>query len=291
MDSLVSLFDECSNRGRWGQNDELGTLNFIDSGVVKRAVETVSDGDVVAIGVLPEPNLPGTGSSAVQLRVFKGSRDGRDALDTVTISPHGFDVTHLDALGHSFFDGSGYNARKSDEMMSPEGLSFGDIESAAKGILTRGVFLDVAHSRGVSRLKMTDAVSAEDLALAEHNCGERVLEGDAVFVRSGIGIGGPDANGYRAGLSGSAVKWLYDHNVSIYSGDCIERFPSEDPAVPMVLHQVGHVAMGLSILDNPDIERLRAACEKHRRSSFLLVIAALAIRGATGCAVNPLAVF
>lgn len=290
MDSLVSLFDTCSNMGRWGLSDELGTLNFINSKVVKRAIATVSEGDVVALGVLPEPNLPKV-RSAVRLSVFHGTQDGRDALDTVSISPHGFGVTHLDALGHSFFNGNGYNGQRSEEMMHPEGLRFGGIESTAKGIVTRGVLLDVARARGVTSLAMTEVVSEEDLALAERQSGEVVLEGDAVFVRSGIGIGGTDANGYRTGLSGSAVRWLYDHNVSIYSGDCIEKFPSEDPAVPMVLHQVGHVAMGLSILDNPNTERLRMACDKYGRSSFLLVVAALAIRGATGCAVNPLAVF
>ena len=59
----------------------------------------------------------------------------------------------------------------------------------------------------------------------------------------------------------------------------------------MVLHQVGHVAMGLAILDNPDVGRLRNACDRHRRNAFLLVVAPLPIEGATGCAVNPIAIF
>lgn len=292
VESFVPLFDLCSNIGRWGYNDERGTLNFINSGVVKRAIATVTEGDVVALGKMPLVNASDAGGScAVRLNVFYDVADGRDALDTVAISPHGFEVTHLDAVSHSFFEGMAYNGRRADEIVHPEGLEFGGIEAMADGIVTRGLLLDVAKAQGRDRLEMTDGVSAEDLTAAVRYCGEEVLDGDAVFVRTGIGSGGPREDGYRAGLLGSAVQWLYQHNVSLYSGDCIERLPSEDGRVPMVLHQVGHVAMGLSILDNPDVERLSAACDQHGRSHFLLVVAALGIRGATGCAVNPLAVF
>ncbi len=291
MESLVSLFSTCSNVGRWGNNDQRGTLNLIDSTVVRRAIATVTEGDVVALGLMPKPTSNKSASSPVRLEVFSGNADGSDALDTLALSPHGFDITHLDALGHNFFEGKGYNGRNSKDIVRAKGLQFGGVQTAAKGIVTRGLLLDVAKARGVDRLEMTDGVSADDLAAAVGDCGEEVLDGDAVFVRTGIGPCGPREDGHRAGLLGSAVQWLYDHNVSLYSGDCIEKLPPEDPMVPMVLHQVGHVAMGLSILDNPDIERLRNACEKHRRPKFLLVVAALAIRGATGCAVNPLAVF
>jgi hypothetical protein len=49
--------------------------------------------------------------------------------------------------------------------------------------------------------------------------------------------------------------------------------------------------MGLAILDNPDVEALRAACHRHGRSEFLLMVGVLGLKGATGSAVNPLAVF
>jgi hypothetical protein len=59
----------------------------------------------------------------------------------------------------------------------------------------------------------------------------------------------------------------------------------------MPLHEVGLAAMGLVLLDNPNVEVLRQACMKHNRQQFLLLVAPLRIPGATGSAVNPLAVF
>ena len=67
--------------------------------------------------------------------------------------------------------------------------------------------------------------------------------------------------------------------------------PVKTRTCPLVLHQVGHVAMGLAILDNADIEAVRAACDRHERRVFLLVVAPLPLEGATGCAVNPIAIF
>jgi hypothetical protein len=57
----------------------------------------------------------------------------------------------------------------------------------------------------------------------------------------------------------------------------------------MPLHQVGLVAMGLCILDNPDVEALASACREEGRSEFALIVAPLRIAGGTGSAVNPLA--
>ena len=103
-----------------GPDDERGTLNLIDASVVRRAVATVTAGEVLAFGTVPLPSpgpQPGNGG-AVGLRVYQGP--GRsDALDTQTISPHGFDVTHLDAVGHSFYHGLGYNGRRMEDLSAP----------------------------------------------------------------------------------------------------------------------------------------------------------------------------
>ena len=291
VESVVSLFGLCSNAGRWGRDDERGTLNLIDAGAVRRAIATVTKGDVVALGRLLVADGSDGGSSPVRLQVFHSSEDRRDALDTLTISQHGFEVTHLDAVGHSFFEGMAYNGRHAVDIVHAQGLGFGDISAVADGVVTRGILIDIARARGCDHLAATEGISAQHLADAEECGGTEVLAGDAVFIRVGIGSSRPDDCGRRAGLLGSAVQWLHQRGVALYSGDCIERLPGEDDRVPMVLHQVGHVAMGLAILDNPDVERLRAACDRHDRSKFMLVVAPLPIRGGTGSAVNPLALF
>ena len=99
------------------------------------------------------------------------------------------------------------------------------------------------------------------------------------------------AGGVRAGLDLSAVAWLHDHRVAVYSGDCIERLPETGTAVPMPLHQIGIARMGLVLLDCPAMTALVRACEDLGRTEFLLTAAPLLIRGGSGSPVNPLAVF
>lgn len=290
--SAVAMFERCSNLARWGVDDQAGTLNLVDASAVLRGVQTVRAGEVVPLGRMPTPVAPNDEpDGVVELELFESNPPGSGALDRVTLSPHGFDMTHVDAIGHSFFRGLAYNGRQAAEIFSSRGLDFGGVEALSGGVVTRGVLLDVAEVRGVEALRPADSITAKDLAQAEQAAGASVLSGDAVFVRAGNGGAGPGPDGRRAGLVADAVEWLHCRQVGVYSGDCIERLPSDDDQVAMVLHQVGHVAMGLVILDNPDVGALRSACQRHERRVFLLMMSPLAITGATGCAVNPLAVF
>jgi kynurenine formamidase len=282
-----ALLAECSNAGRWGEDDERGTLNYISTRTVLAAIGTVRTGEVISLGRQLTPQPKGQPGAAVTLTVWSGSGDG--TLDTAAITPHGFEITHLDAVGHSFLNGLAYNGRNAETIVARAGLLECDI-AAMGGIVTRGVLLDVASVRGAEN---ADDIGPEDLDRAEALAGTRVGAGDAVFVRSASTA--PTAASAtadrRAGLLPTAVPWLHRREVAVYSGDCIEKMPSGDPGLPMPLHQIGHVAMGLAILDNPDVEVLLRACDRNGRATFLLVIAPLSLRGATGCAVNPLAVF
>lgn len=312
MGSPEDLLRYCSNAGRWGPDDDRGTANLIDVAAVKRALREASEGHVVALGraIIPTSQRDdckaangecgvATGNDtamssvpgAVRLSVFYSGPERRAALDTVTMSPHGYEVTHLDAIGHSFIDGRGYNGRYEEDMFSADGLHFASIAALGEGVVTRGVFLDVAGLRGKERLENNEYISPGDLRGAERRARTTVMPGDAVFIRAGTRGAGPDSEGRRPGLSADSVVWLYEHEVALYSGDCIERLPGEDARIPMPLHQVGHVGMGLLILDNPDVEVLKAACGLHGRATFCLIVAPLRIVGATGSAVNPLAIF
>ena len=77
----------------------------------------------------------------------------------------------------------------------------------------------------------------------------------------------------------------------MYSGDCIDRLPQPYPRLTSPLHQIGLAAMGLAILDSPDVESLGAVCRELDRFDFLVMCAPLRIPGGTGSAVNPLCVF
>jgi len=140
-----------------------------------------------------------------------------------------------------------------------------------------------------------EGVSPGDLDRAEALAGERVGSGDAVIVRVGLAarerVEGTEDPSHRAGLLPECLPWLHEREVAVYGGDCIEKLPSPYPRVPAPFHMVALVAMGLVLLDNPAVEELADVVQEVGRSAFLLTCAPLALRGGTGSAVNPLAVF
>jgi kynurenine formamidase len=212
------------------------------------------------------------------------------AQDTLVLSPHGFEMTHLDAVGHVFLDGEMYNGRRADRILSSTGLSFGAISAMRDGILTRCVFLDVATVRRSARRRLDQAISVADLERAEDEGGVGVGSGDAIVVRGRANEIRVPAT-HRVGILPEVLKWLRRRDVAVYSGDCIEDLPSPYATLPMPLHQIGLAAMGLCILDCPNVDSLAAATERFGTNEFLLVVAPLRIPGGTGSAVNPLAIF
>lgn len=291
---LDRLAASVSNVGRWGPDDELGTLNFVTPDVRRAALGLVREGEVVPLG--KEVVLEGSRHrppSAVHVMIA-GDPPGLSAQDVLLLSPHGYEMTHLDAIAHSFLGGIAWNGRRAQDMNRATGLTFGSILAAAGGILTRGILLDVAAARGRAHFRRGDGIGIADLEAAEAIAGVRARTGDAIFVRSGLDrrevIDGP-SNEEREGVLPDVIAWLHEREVAVYSGDCIERLPSGVAGYPLPLHQIGMTRLGLHFLDNPDVERLADACHRHRRSEFLLVVAPLRIPGGTASAVNPLAVF
>jgi kynurenine formamidase len=292
-DEVLDLFSSCSNHSRWGAEDQLGTLNLITPEIRLAALATVQSGDVVPLGAPLEVGTSRQRPPSARLEVW---RAGTSALDTLTLTIHGYEATHLDALGHTFMDGRTWAAQPQDRVIAANGLLFASVEPAAAGIVTRGVLLDVAAVRGVPFLRPGEGIGVADMEHAERRAGVRVGSGDALFIRAGHAVrverdGPHDEEGPHEGVLPEVLPWLRERDVAVYAGDCIELRPSGYERVPAPLHQIANVAMGLWILDCPDLERLAAACQSHGRSTFAVVIAPLRIRGGTGSAVNPLALF
>jgi kynurenine formamidase len=295
-DEVLGLFTSCSNAGRWGADDERGTLNYVTPAKRLEARALIREGVTFSIG----RDLVTRGStqvppSAVHVLTYDAHAPTA-ALELLTLMPHGFEMTHLDAVAHSYFEGRVYNGRRAgDVVQRVGGVRFGSIMAHRDGIVTRGVLLDVAAVRGVEFLAAEDGIAVGDLEAAEAHAKTRVGRGDAVFVRSGQALRerteGPLEEAPREGLIAECVPWLHAREVALYSGDCIERLPSGYERVPMPLHQVGMVAMGLSIMDCVDCERLAEACRARGRYEFCLAVAPLRVPGGTASAVNPLVLF
>ena len=105
--------------------------------------------------------------------------------DAITLHVHGWS-THLDALGHIYTDGVGYNGRRRAEILTGHGLAANAIIAMKDGVFTRGVLLDVAACCGVPRLPTDHVITRTELQRAEDAAGVRVEACDALFVRTGL---------------------------------------------------------------------------------------------------------
>jgi len=284
-----------SNWGRWGPDDQLGTLNFLTSKTRLAAAALIRSGRVVPLGREVSTNTPELRNFTYQMRRYTDPPpEEAGCFDIIGMTCHGFAFTHLDALCHLFTpEGKKgmYNGYPI-ENVTPEGtLKLGIEHVGAAGIVGRGVLLDVAEVHG-GPLPLGTTIMPADLDAAEKLHGVEVGDGDIVFVRSGAG----PRNTYKhaSGLHGACLPWLKERNVAVLSSD------SDSDAHPPYagfarwtepVHMVGIPYMGLTLLDHAELDALAAACAEEGRWTFFVSMAPWRFKGATGSVVNPLAMF
>ena len=61
------------------------------------------------------------------------------------------------------------------------------------------------------------------------------------------------------------------------------------PEWPFPIHQIGITGLGLPLIDNLALGALSKACVAAERWTFLFMLGAMRVPGATGCPVNPIA--
>lgn len=295
------LFDELRNWGRWGDNDELGTLNFLGPAQVVAACRLVTQGRRVSLSRhLDTVSGPDNERPALHYMTRMAERSGSEPtfyMDFFATDYHGKAVSHLDALCHVAYKGMLYNGRRGDEAVTSAGSSFVPISALASGVVARGVLLDAPRARGVDWLEPPGALSSEDLAGIASALGVEVRRGDVVLVRTGhvhrrrtLGPWNPDVS--SAGLHISSMRFLADRQVALLGSDGDnDSHPSPVAGILHPIHVLAMNAMGMCLLDNLDLEGLSSACEQTGAFEFLLTIAPLIIPGGTGSPVNPIAIF
>lgn len=308
-EEVLGYFRSLSNWGRWGPDDERGTLNYIVPDTVRAAVATVTEGVGVSCGIDIKAEITPdqiVGAPQRLMLVTGEPADPRDPPQTQAWGPmeyvglafHGFTVTHIDALSHGTWENQLYNGRPAAVVTARSGALEQSVLAASDGITTRGVLLDIAATRGVEWLEPGTPVLPQDLAAAEERQGVTVRRGDAVLLRTGYGAH-RRAHGHQdmlqtgqSGWHAACLPWLHDREVAVIASDTSQEVVPSGYAYPALpVHRVGIVAMGLWLLDNADLEAVASKCEELSRWEFLLVIASLRIDGGTGSPVNPIAIF
>jgi hypothetical protein len=117
-----------------------------------------------------------------------------------------------------------------------------------------------------------------------------VQAGDAIVVHGGWNLADLPDNKVP-GMTIDAIRWMHRNDVSLYLGDICDARPPHIPALGSALHRVGIGYLGMPLVDSADPTELAAVCRETGRGSFMLVVAPQRLDGATGLAVNPLAIF
>ncbi|MCU1657187.1 MAG: putative cyclase [Pseudonocardiales bacterium] len=299
---FAELMAPLSNWGRWGTDDELGTVNLLTAEHARAAASAVSTGECIALG-RPLTIHPALDNPQPLLHLMTGSGDaaapigGSHASDWVGLAYHGFAVTHLDAHSHQFFNGLMYNGRPAGLVSTRSGAAAGSVVPFARGLVGRGVLLDAPRAMGREWLEPGDGLEPADLDEIAASQDTELRPADLLLVRVGRdaraaihGAISPMTAG-SPGLTGRSLPWLRQHDVAVLGSDVQNDVMRPGvSAHPMPVHAGALAYLGLPLLDNLLLEGLSAACAARGRWDFQLVVAPLALARFTGSPVNPIAI-
>lgn len=303
MEALRDLARRVSNWGRWGTEDERGTLNFVTPEVVRRGAACVKRGAVFNLGLPLAADGPqiGQGGRVNPLHIMTATEgrlgaapDGPRYADDIIVMPLQC-ATQWDSLAHVYYGGQLYNGFPATNVTAG-GAARDAIDRLGPGIVSRGVLLDLARARGVERLAPGLVIGPADLEAAERAQGVRVESGDVLLVRTGhlsVFTRDGDRVGYMRqmpGLGVACVEWLHAREVAAIASDtnAVEVIPFEDPAVPLPVHALCIRDMGLTLGEMFDLDALAADCAADGVFQLFFSAPPLRVTGGVGSPVNPL---
>ncbi len=290
------------NWGRWGEDDERGTLNLITPAERVAATALVRDGKVFDLGIPLDQDGPQTGARRPNpIRLMKAAGKVplpgpvRIADDFVTMPLQA--ASQWDALGHVFYDDHLYNGYPASAV-DVNGLARNSIDRLGKDLFGRGVLLDIAELHGEDWLAVGTVITPEDLDAAVERQGTEVHPGDILLIRTGwrtMFVRTGSREQFMAGEPGlglAACHWLHEHDIAALGSDnwAIEAVPGKHPDVPFAIHMVLIRDMGMTLGEMFDLDELAAACAEDGRYEFLFVGPVLKFTGGAGSPANPLAV-
>jgi len=292
QDRVEAYFKELNNWGRWGHDDQKGTVNLITAAKQAQAQTRIKKGRTVSLArdIGPQPVL-------MYHATFPSKRERVDVvLDRFDLVYHGYTITHIDALCHVAWDGELYNGRPFGDSLSAAGATWCPIDPLFDGITTRGVFLDVAAGRKEGYVKAGEPVTPKELDAVAARAGVKMQPGDVVVVRSGneAFLKAHPNFVFRVdphpGLHLSCLEWFREKDIAAISWDMMDERPSGYAGFGMSTH-LAIPFLGLALVDNTYPERLAKVCAEEGRNEFLFTATPLRLMGSTGAPAHPIAIF
>lgn len=302
-----------SNWGRWGDQDEVGSLNFLTNAEVLRGVRSVRQGKVFTCGEVigdprGDPLWPGRDPARRETTIDKQSY----AQGHMPSLPGGAEFsddriemflqgsTQFDALGHVWYDDqlwNGYCATETNGGMKKASI----LPISQRGVVGRGVVLDIAAYKGKKYLDKGDLLTLDDLLGCAERQGMTIEKHDILCLRTGflqlLHVQGADRfyeNFVEPGLTYSAelVDWFHEREIPCLATDTISNETELDPAigVQIPLHCALMRNLGVTFNEICNFEALVEDCHKDGQWDFLYAAAPLKVSEATGAPVNVLAI-
>jgi kynurenine formamidase len=287
-----ALVERWSTRGKWGEGDQLGTLNRLGPRTALAALALVRTGEVVPLGGRSRLGdqakvVDGAPSPATLRQWYECGQDWASTNDRFSTDIHGaLSQTHMDFLHHFFRDELNYlgwsRARTQAE--------FG-VDPATEGVVARGVLVDIAGFNG-GPLPVR-AVRRDELRAVLDAQGTELREDDAVFFRFGVEFDKSDRQemGPAPGLHIDCADIVLEGSPALIGSDYgTDVNPSPVPGCAVPWHLLLLVYAGIRMIDGANLGRLAQICAERSRYEFALVAAPLMLPGASGSPLNPLAI-
>lgn len=307
-DEVVQMMREISNWGRWGEDDQLGTINLITPQKRLEAARLVREGISVSLAHTLDKEVAADNPTPFKQEfIMRDGRMGSAAMDVISSTYHATTTTHLDALCHYQFEGRMYNGYsfEANYTATPTREGFGegpgcirnDVLRFKDGIVTRGILIDLPLMKGVKWIEPGTPVTIEDLEAWERYAGIRIGSGDALFLRTGRfarreELGPWPAARETAGFHVSVMPWMKARDVALLSSDAVQDVqPSNIEGFPRPIHTISINTLGMPLIDVADLEAAAGIAARLRRWEFMLTVSALPAPGGSGSPVNPIAIF
>ena len=307
---LRATAEKCKNWGRWGPDDEAGTLNFIEPEDVIKASQLVKKGKIFSLGLNfdrfgPQKGLWGnrfnpihtmlaTGTDAVAGNQDAGKLRYADDMVSLPLQCG----TQWDALGHIFYDEqmwNGYDAR----LVDSDGAQKNGIEKVKDRMFGRGVLLDIARHVGVDFLEDGTAMTNDDLNACAEAQGVEIRRGDFVICRTGQmeqRLAAKDWGGYAGGdapgLAFETAEWIFEKEIAAICCDTwgCEVRPNETKDASQPWHWVVIPMIGITMGEIFYLKELAEDCAEDGVYEFLFTAPPLPITKGVGSPINPMAV-
>lgn len=308
--AIYEAAKELSNWGRWGPDDQIGTLNHITPQDIVEASKLIRRGKTFALGLPLDEKLQsglfGGRWNPIHTMLATGTDAAAGNQDDVPYLRYADDAINLpcqcstqwDALAHIFLDDkmyNGYDAR----LVDASGARKNGIEHTRDKMVGRGVLLDVARNKGVDALDDGYAITNDDLDRTAGAQGVSVGRADFVIVRTGQqeaclkkGDWGSYAGGDAPGLAFETAYWIKQREIAAICSDTwgCEVRPNETNEANQPWHWVVIPAIGITMGEIFFLKELADDCAADGVYEFFFSAPPMNIPGGCGSPINPQAI-